>query len=181
MAMKTDIQFQCEVEQELRSDVRINAAEIGVMVHDGVVTLEGSVCTFAEREVAEEAALRVGGVHTVANEIHVCVPGELTHSDAELAHAVRTALERQSLIPSDRITISVSCRAVTLHGTVASWQQVAEAESIVANLPGVRDVISKLSVDARQADDRSTASAREALDDSAAHGASERLAARLAL
>ncbi len=144
--MKTDREIQENVLEELRWDRRIDAADIGVAVEDGIVSLSGSVNSFAERQAAQEAALRMSGVHDVANDIHVKVPGHLVRTDGDIAQAVRQALEWRSFIPSDRIQTSVTDGVVTLYGTLDSWWQVADTESVVGNLEGVRDVVSELVV-----------------------------------
>ena len=41
--MKTDLTIQDHVQQELRWDSRLDAADIGVAVQDGIVTLAGTV------------------------------------------------------------------------------------------------------------------------------------------
>ena len=46
--MKTDIQLQQNVLAELDWDPAINAADIGVEVKGGIVTLSGHVASFAE-------------------------------------------------------------------------------------------------------------------------------------
>src|SRR5579864_2823337 len=117
-SMKTDQEIQDHVQQELRWDSRIDAADIGVAVESGVVSLSGTVDSFAERQAAQEAALRVSGVHDVANDIQVKVPGHLVRTDADVAQAVRTALEWRSFIPSDRIQTTVTKGVVTLYGTL---------------------------------------------------------------
>ena len=76
--MKTDREIQGQVQQELRWDTRIDATEIGVAVEGSIVSLSGTVKSFAERRAAQEAALRVTGVHDVANDVEVKVPGHLT-------------------------------------------------------------------------------------------------------
>lgn len=144
--MKNDQRIQDQVQKELRWNSSIDAAEIGVAVDEGVVTLTGTVTSFAEREAAEEATLRVSGVHDVANEIQVTVPGRPERTDADIAHSIRTALEWRSYIPSDRIKTSVTHGVVTLHGVLDSWWQVADTETVVGNIEGVRDVDNELLV-----------------------------------
>jgi osmotically-inducible protein OsmY len=140
------------VQQELRWDSRIDAADIGVAVHDRIVTLTGTVKTFAERKSAQDAAFRVYGVRDVANDIQVKVPGHLVRTDADIAQAVRAALEWDVRIPSDRIKSSVSEGVVTLLGTTDHWSQVAAAEAAVGNLAGVQDVVSELLVSGPELD-----------------------------
>jgi osmotically-inducible protein OsmY len=145
--VKSDRELQEEVLQQMCGDSSVNAGEIGVTVHDGIATLTGIVVTCVEREAAEAAALCVSGIHDVANDIQLRVPGYSAHTDADLAHIVRHALEwAEPAIPCDRIKACVTDGVVALYGTVDSWQQVAEAEEIVGDLEGVADVDSELTV-----------------------------------
>ena len=47
--MKTDIQIQKDVMEELKWDPSLNAAEIGVTVKNGIVTLSGQVNSYAKK------------------------------------------------------------------------------------------------------------------------------------
>ncbi|HZU06404.1 MAG TPA: BON domain-containing protein, partial [Chloroflexota bacterium] len=71
---RTDEQIQQDVLAELKYDARIQPNEIGVSVHDGIVTLSGWVDSYTKRWAAEEAAHRVRGVRAVVNEIEVRLP-----------------------------------------------------------------------------------------------------------
>ena len=51
--MKTDIQIQKDVMEELKWDPSLNAAEIGVTVKNGIVTLSGQVNSYAKKMAAE--------------------------------------------------------------------------------------------------------------------------------
>jgi osmotically-inducible protein OsmY len=145
--VKLDRQLQEQVLEQMARDSGVAAGEIGVAVHDGIATLTGSVGSCLEREAAEAAALRVDGVHDVADDIQLRVPGFAAHNDAELAQMIRQALNwAEPLLPCDRIKTCVTDGVVTLYGSVESWQQVAEAEEIVGELEGVRDIDSELVV-----------------------------------
>ncbi len=146
--MKTDLTIQDHVQQELCWDSRLEAADIGVAVQDGIVTLSGTVKRFIESNAAQEAALRVAGVRDIANDIHVKMPGSLTRTDADIAQAVHAALEWDITVQSDRIRSTVTEGVVTLLGAVEDWHQVAAAERAVSNLAGVQDVVSELVVHA---------------------------------
>jgi len=56
--MKSDRELQIDVLDELRWEPGVNATDIGVTVKDGVVTLEGTVDSFAEKWAAEKAVKR---------------------------------------------------------------------------------------------------------------------------
>ena len=85
---RTDSDIQQHVLRELRWDTRVEETEVGVEVEAGVVTLTGTVASWAKRIAAQEAAHRVAGVLDVANDIHVRVPGSRGRTDTEVAHAV---------------------------------------------------------------------------------------------
>src|SRR6476646_2395134 len=91
--MKTDTQIHHDVLEELKWDSRVDETEVGVEVDSGVVTLTGTVTSWAKRMAAQEAARRVIGVLDVANDITVKVPGGRGRTDTEVAQAVRRALE----------------------------------------------------------------------------------------
>jgi osmotically-inducible protein OsmY len=71
---KTDTQIHHDVLEELKWDSRVEEKEVGVQVTEGVVTLTGSVTSWATRMAAQEAAHRVIGVQDVANDIVIKVP-----------------------------------------------------------------------------------------------------------
>jgi osmotically-inducible protein OsmY len=63
---KTDNQLKQDVENELRWDPKVNAAQVGVSVNTGAVSLLGAVDTYAEKWAAQDATKRVSGVRSVA-------------------------------------------------------------------------------------------------------------------
>ena len=143
---KADAQIHHDVLEELKWDSRVDETEVGVQVASGVVTLTGSVTSWAKRVAAQEAAHRVIGVHDVANDIKVKTPGGLTRTDTEIAQAVRRALEWDVFVPEDKITSTVTDGWVTLDGAVDTWSQRNDAERAVRNLTGVKLVLNKITV-----------------------------------
>jgi osmotically-inducible protein OsmY len=143
---KTDTQTHRDVLEELRWDSRVDETEVGVQVENGVVTLTGTVTSWAKRMAAQEAARRVIGVLDVANDIKVKVPGGLTRTDTEIAQAVRRCLEWDVFVPHEKIASTVSEGWVTLEGSVERWSQSHSAERAVRNLTGVSGVINRISV-----------------------------------
>jgi osmotically-inducible protein OsmY len=134
--MKTDMQLKQDIEDELRWDPKINAAQIGVTVNKGVVTLLGDVDTFAEKWAAEDATRRVGGVRTVAQDLKVKVLEGDKRDDSEIASAVQNALKWDVFVP-ERVTARVSNGYVTLEGQVAWNYERDSAEKAVRYLTGV--------------------------------------------
>lgn len=146
--MKTDSDLKRDVERELAWDTRIDDTAIGVAAHHGVVTLTGTVTSWAEKHAVEEAVYRVGGVHTLANEIEIKQSWDASRTDADLAEAVHNALVWDHFVASDRIRATVSDHgSVTLIGTVATLRERDEAERVVRRLDGVRYVTNEIAVD----------------------------------
>ena len=85
--MKTDVQLQRDVMNELQWEPTVHAAEIGVAVKDGVVTLSGDADSCAKRWAAERAVKRVSGVKAVAEEIKATLPGTYRRADEDIARA----------------------------------------------------------------------------------------------
>jgi osmotically-inducible protein OsmY len=143
---KSEAQIHHDVLEELKWDSRVDETEVGVQVAGNVVTLTGTVTSWAKRSAAQEAARRVIGVLDVANDIKVKLPGGLARTDTEIAQAVRRALEWDVFVPEEQITSTVTDGWVTLEGTVERWSQREDAERAVRNLTGVKMVVNKVTV-----------------------------------
>jgi osmotically-inducible protein OsmY len=135
--MKTDAELQQDVMNELQWEPTLKAAEIGVAVKDGVVTLSGYVDSYVKKWAAERAAARVFGVRAVAEEIQVRYPGSLQRSDEDIARAVANVLEWNVLVPHDRVKVQVQDGVVTLNGEVDWGYQKFAAEEAVRYLMGI--------------------------------------------
>lgn len=145
MPNKTDHQIQQDVLRELEWDPRVRETEIGVQIQDGVVTLTGTVDSWAKKVAAKDAAHRVIGVLDVANDIRVHRPGE-KKTDTEIATAVRRALEWDAFVPDGCIETTVSDGVVLLEGTVEHAHQREDAMRVVENLQGVVSVANHIEV-----------------------------------
>jgi osmotically-inducible protein OsmY len=141
-----DLELKKSVESELNFEPSINAAEIGVAVKGGIVTLNGRVPSYWEKIAAERAAARVSGVKAVANELEVRLPGSSERTDEDIARAAVDTLRWTVLVPQDKIKVKVSKGWVTLEGTV-DWQyQKSAAEKAVRKLVGVVGVSNLIEV-----------------------------------
>jgi len=149
--MKTDLQLQRDVLEELKFEPSIREAEIGVAAKGGVVTLSGFVDSYVEKFSAEQTAERVGGVKAVADEIKVKLSGAHQRSDTDLAHAVVNALRWDIQVPDDHIKATVEEGWIALDGEVEWQYQKWAAEGAVRNLTGVKGVTNLLTVKPRRA------------------------------
>ena len=133
----SDLELRQDILDELEFEPRIDAANIGVAVAKGVVTLTGHVSSYAQKIAAEAAARRLKGVRAIAQEIEVRFPFEKKDSDDEIAKRVADILQWDSMVPHEAIQVSVQKSWVTLTGTV-DWQyQRMAAEDDVRKLSGV--------------------------------------------
>ena len=143
---KSDLQIQQDVLREFLWDSRVGATEIGVEVDKGIVTLTGTVDSFAKKLAAKKAAHRVAGVLDVAEDKRVHFPGSARTTDAEVATAVRHALEWDVFVPDDRIRSTVSEGWVTLEGEVDLLREREDAARAVRNLAGVKGVWNQITI-----------------------------------
>ena len=144
--MKTDKELQRDVLDELVYEPCVDASKIGVIAHNGIVTLSGTVASYAEQHAATHAAERVAGVQAVANETKVELPSMHQRDDADIAQAVLNALKWHVWVPQETIKVKVEQGWVTLEGTVNSKFQRTSAEDAVRYLTGVKGVINLTTV-----------------------------------
>jgi osmotically-inducible protein OsmY len=144
--MKSDLELQREVLDELEWELNASVSDIGVSVETGVITLAGCVDDPVEKWLAERAANRVPGVRAVANDIEVKLPSDGERSDSDIAHTAASALEWDDQVPHDLVKIVVSGGWITLEGNLESEIQKAAAEEAVRNLTGVKGVNNLITV-----------------------------------
>jgi osmotically-inducible protein OsmY len=144
--MSDDKQLKQSVLDELQWEPSVNAAQIGVAAKDGVITLMGSVESYAEKHGAETAALRVKAVKAVAEEIEVKLPFDVQHGDSEIAAAAVNRLDWDSSVPKDAVKVAVTKGWVTLTGDVHWHYQHDAAADAVRALWGVTGVSNMIAI-----------------------------------
>jgi len=145
--MKTDQQLEKDVRDELRWEPSVTSAEVGVTVSQGVVTLNGTVPTYAEKSAAEKAAQRVAGVKAVADEIRVEPHADHRRSDQQIAQDAVRAVQSHVWVPTG-IQVTVDNGWVTLRGKVTWEYQRKAAYDAVRFLPGVVGVSNEITIKA---------------------------------
>jgi osmotically-inducible protein OsmY len=144
--MKSDIQIQKDVMDEIKWEPYLDASQIGVAVKNGIVSLSGQVDSFSKKLTAEKAAKRVAGVKAVAEEIQVGISPSFKKTDAEIAEAVLTALKWHTAVQDEKIKIKVEDGVVSLEGEVEWEYQRNNAKKAVENLIGVQYVINSINL-----------------------------------
>ena len=138
--MKTDKEVQRDILDELAWEPRVDAADIGVSVEDGVVILNGRAKSLIEKWVAERVAQRVEGVRAVTDQLVVKLPGDSQYGDADIAHAAANALDWNVSVPRSRIKLVVEQGCIALKGNVDYHYQKEAAEDAIRGLRGVKGV-----------------------------------------
>jgi len=128
---------------ELDFEPNIDAANIGVAVEKGVVTLTGNVANYAEKIAAERAVQRIKGVQAIAQEIEA---DQAKRSDYEIAQRARNILNWSVQVPADSIQITVEKGWITLSGSVEWQYQRLTAQSAVHKLSGVHGVTNLIEI-----------------------------------
>ena len=147
--MKTDADLKTDVTAELAWDPSVKATVIGVAVKDGVVTLSGHLETFAEKHAAERALRRVAGVKAIALELDVKLAPNHKRSDTDIAAAAEEALKWNTLVPLERIRLTVDHGWVALQGEVEWDYQRHSAEKAIRPLMGVVGISNEVTLRAR--------------------------------
>lgn len=129
----------------------IDAARIGVIVENGIVTLGGHVGSYAEKVTAEAVVRRVKGVRAIAEEIEVRYPQHKKTADDQIAARAIAVISWDAMVPEGVVKVKVEKGWVTLEGTV-DWQFQREAANrAVRKLNGIVGVINKIEVKPRVA------------------------------
>jgi osmotically-inducible protein OsmY len=147
--MSQDSQLQQAVLAELKWEPSVDAGHIGVIANAGVVTLNGHVENYSQKQAAEKAAGRVKGVKAVAEEIKVKLPFDIKRGDDEIAAAAIERLAWDSSVPRDALKVKVEDGWVTLTGEVDWHFEKEAAEQDVRRLFGVVGVSNQVAIKPR--------------------------------
>ncbi len=139
-----DAQVQAEVMKALDNK---RFKDVKVSVHNGVVTLTGTVDLYSAKQDADNRAHHRKDVKGVENQIQVAGP---VVEDVTLRNklAEKLAYDRvgYGTTAFNSFTIGVENGAVTLGGTAYGPSDKDSAISLVENYPGVKDVIDNIEV-----------------------------------
>jgi osmotically-inducible protein OsmY len=131
---------------ELKWEPTIHAAEIGVSVKDGVVTLTGDVDSYGKKWAIVRAVRRVSGVKVVSEEIKVSPPNSYKRADEDMAQSATNLLNWNYWVPRDRVKVMVQDGWITLSGNVDWYYQKQRAEEAVRHLVGVVGVTNSITI-----------------------------------
>lgn len=144
--MKSNEELQNNVINAINWEPLLKAAEIGVMVKDGIVTLTGSVNTYAKKAEAEQAAKNVAGVRTVFEDIQVVCNEKDKRTDTEIITTIVNTLKWHWDIPTEKVTAVVENCWVFLSGELEWHYQKEAAKSALSNLIGIIGITNNITV-----------------------------------
>jgi osmotically-inducible protein OsmY len=150
--MKSNEDLQRDVQNAIKWEPLLHAAEIGVTAIDGVVTLTGTVDSYAKKSEAEEAAKKVSGLKALVEKIEIKFSSTWKKDDAEIASEILNALKWDWEIPSDDIIVKVENGWVRLDGEVQWNYQREAAKKAVKQLSGVLGVTNDIKLSAETHD-----------------------------
>ncbi len=142
----TDKELRQHVENALEWEPSVDQSDIGVSVDDGIVTLRGNVRSYSEKATAEQVALRVYGTKGVANDLQVRLANGAERTDTDLAQAAVNALNWNTVVPTGKVTVSVTNGWITLKGVVEWQYQKDAAARAVRDLTSVKGVTNQIAV-----------------------------------
>jgi osmotically-inducible protein OsmY len=144
--MKTDLEIQKGIIEELNWEPSINASDINVSVKNGVVTLSGKVESYFKKEKAEKIAKSVEGVVKVFENIDVKAPSETKKTDMEIEQLVLNELKWNTSVRADRVKIEVKNGVVALNGEVEWEFQRIEIRDTIKKLSGVKSIVNNVKI-----------------------------------
>ena len=144
--MKQDQTIQLHVLEHLDWDPSVNAANIGIKVKDGVVTLEGHVPSYSEKLAALEITKTITGVLGLVDALEVELIGNMKRSDSDIARAALQALEWDEVVPSNQVKVVMSNSHLTLEGELEWQYQRLAAEKTVRSLRGIKHLTNAITL-----------------------------------
>lgn len=138
--MNNGQKLQEDIQQALKWEPLLVGSEIGVISLDGVITLVGTVDSYAKKRVAEHATKTVKGVKAVIEKIEVSFANNGKKSDSNLTKEVLDALMLNPAVPEDQIQVQIENGWVTLEGTVKWNAQKLAALTCIEHISGIRSV-----------------------------------------
>lgn len=131
-----DTEISAAVTQALADDPIADVWDVVVQADDGVVTLKGTVESYAEKLAATDVAMNVKGVRDVRNDIRTSI---VDVDDKALKKRIESRLAWNGWIDADSIDVEVDNGKVDLAGAVDSaYEQRLAWQN--AWIPGVRQV-----------------------------------------
>lgn len=135
--IRTDKELIRAIEQAWTADPATEDYEVTASAKEGVVTLTGTVDSYAEKGLCATVAKGVSGVKDIENDI--TVDYKTARSDYEIQQEIEARLKNDVRVDDYLITVNVTEGDVTLSGSIGSLQEKRQAKAD-AWVAGVKSV-----------------------------------------
>jgi osmotically-inducible protein OsmY len=141
-AKKSDSEVAEQTRNALKWDVFVPDEKVRTTVTNGLVTLQGEVDFWSQRDSAERAVRNLAGVTAVQNDLVV----SNAHLDDDVRRAVQNALARHAEREARNVKVRFDGKRVFVDGNVGSWSERNAVLGAVRGTRGVGPVEDHLSV-----------------------------------
>ena len=142
-AAKYDQQILQDVDKYIQSKKEFHTVKVSV--EDQIVTLEGTVNLYIDRESLEKKVKKMKNVDGIRN--HVQIQSNVPDDQLRQSLADRLRYNRVGYgIAFNAITLDVKDGVVTLGGTVHDYPSKDSALGVAATTPGVKDIVDNIDV-----------------------------------
>jgi osmotically-inducible protein OsmY len=139
---RTDTDIAADAAMALKIHSAIPDA-VQAAVHQGHVTLTGTVGWLYQRTLAERTVSHLAGVRQVTNYVTVLPKA----ADRDVRRRIVQALHRSADIEASHITVTVAGTVARLAGTAKTWAERDAAAHAAAAAPGITMVDNQLVVE----------------------------------
>jgi len=142
-AAKYDQQILQDVDKYIQSKKEFHTVKVSV--EDQIVTLEGTVNLYIDRESLEKKVKKMKNVDGIRN--HVQIQSNVPDDQLRQSLADRLRYDRVGYgIAFNAITLDVKDGVVTVGGTVHDYPSKDSALGVAATTPGVKDIVDNIDV-----------------------------------
>ncbi len=139
-----DEEIKANIQNMFLWNSNIQADNIAVEVHKGIVVLKGSTGTLWEKELAAELAMSATGVIDLISEIEVKLWQPF--DDESIRTDIENAIQRNPLMQGHDIYVRVEAGKVQLLGEAPNYQVKHYAHKIARFTAGVKEIEDRVKI-----------------------------------
>lgn len=144
--MKSNEILQKDVQDAIKWDPLLMGTQIGVVTNNGIVTLTGTIDSYARKAVAEDVVKAVTGVKAIIEKMDVDLSSMGRNLDKNIAEGILDALDADWKIPNSIVKVKVEDGWVTLDGELHWNYQKEAAMKVVKNIAGIKGITNNISI-----------------------------------
>jgi len=133
-----------EIERRAANMLRWWDTTISITATAGIVSIEGTVDAFWKKAFIEDKISGIHGIVRIENKLAVVPSKDI--DDEVISQDVVDAIDRDSMVDAESVTVEVNDGLVNLKGVVPSWPSRRAAHEDAERTAGVVDVNNELKV-----------------------------------